>query len=54
MLCFTMGMNCISCDQGICMCNDHIALCINVVTPTFKYRPEIKTLFLEKVQIFWV
>ena len=44
-------MNCISCDQGLCTCNDHIALCINVLTLTFKYRPEITSLYLEKVQI---
>ena len=44
-------MNCSSCDQGICNCNDHIALCIDVVTQIFKYRPEIITLYLEKVQL---
>ena len=50
-LSLSTGINCTSCDQGICTCNNHIALCINVLTPTFKYRPEITSLYLQKVQI---
>ena len=43
------GLNATFCDQGLCSCDNGFAVCIDVTTPWF--RPEISTLYLERVQL---
>ena len=45
------GLDATFCDQGLCSCDNGFAVCIDVTTPWFRYRPEITTLYLERVQL---
>ena len=45
------GLNATFCEQGLCSCDNTVVVCIDLTTPRFKYRPEITTLYLERVQL---
>ena len=42
---------CTSCIQGICNCDENTILCLDVINPSFIYRPQISRLYLERVQL---
>ena len=45
------GLNATFCEQGLCSCDNTVVVCIDLITPQFKYRPEVTTLYLERVQL---
>ena len=44
-------MHATSCDQRICICMDEIVTCVSVMYQNFYYRPYIKILYFENVQV---
>ena len=40
-----------SCHQRICNCRDDMIFCIDMAVPSFKYRPTVTRLYLERVQL---
>ena len=40
-----------SCIQDFCTCDDESIFCLDVVTPSFIYRPTVTRLYMERVQL---
>ena len=40
-----------SCIQDFCSCDDELIFCLDVITPSFIYRPSVSRLHMERVQV---
>ena len=50
LICFPT-ITCIACIQEICNCDEKTIVCLDVITPSFIYRPQISRLYMERVQL---
>ena len=47
---FGLGLS-TSCIQDFCSCNDQTIFCLDIITPSFVYRPTVTHLYMEQVQV---